>query len=183
MICACTAVSPSALPPDTIRVSLRGDFLDTPPDILPRRDRFELLVHSPFNVREEIGIYREGAGRPEVGHYVISGPDSSHPDTPGFLAIYQRPATPSSDTSRMYRSTRGELVISKSTPDSVEGNFRFTGAEYYATWPPSGRRGAGENSKLTPDTRRVEVIGEFSAIKVRQPFTAVAIPGRRRIRK
>ena len=182
IVSGCSVAGSANLQPDTVRLSLRGDFLDTPPDILPRRDRFELLVHSPSNAPEEIAIYRYGLARPEVGHYAISAPDPDHPDSPGFLAIYQRPASPPNDTARMYRSIGGELVISKSAPELVEGSFHFTGAEYYATWPPDGRRGAGENSKVTPNTRPVEVIAQFSAVQVKQPFTAIAAPGRRLVK-
>ena len=132
-VSGCSVAGSASLQPDTVHLSLSGDFLDTPPDILPRRDRFELLVHSPSNPHEEIGIYRYGLARPDVGHYTISAPDPNHPDTPGFLAIYQRPASSPNDTARMYRSIGGELVISQSTPELVEGSFHFTGAEYYAT--------------------------------------------------
>lgn len=163
----------SGAPADTVRLgTIRGEFIAlAPTDPQFGRAQLELRLGPPDEPR--VVIVRDDTARLAPGRYPLVAPvetpfDSAtvspvRADTAGGpYATYRVPHRAEGDTARRYASADGELVVTHSTPGRVAGTLRFTGAEYWASWP-SGFRGSGRPSAPTPGGPRVVVVGGFAA--------------------
>lgn len=100
-------------------------------------------------------LLREGADRPAPGRYPLA---ASAAGARRFAANYLRRR---GDLAEGFTATEGELVVVVSTPDRVEGTFRFTGVRNCT--------GSGSSVRCTypldPTQPRVEVAGSFVAVR------------------
>lgn len=111
-------------------------------------------------------LYRRGADRPREGTYPIVLDYFMDPGVQGFNAIYSRGYTPQGETnewSESYIAQSGEVAITRSSTDRVEGTFTMTGFRYCAhqdnmhIGPCMNPRG-----EVIPGAPTIEVSGSFS---------------------
>ncbi len=121
--------------------------------------QFELDLRRP-KTRDNIGLARYGLGLPAPGRYKLGLFDRSTPG--GFYAAYSRGAKNPSDTVFSYVSISGEVVITSSSSQRVEGTMHFTGAEYSAGWR-TGRTGSGSPDKVEANAPTIDVSASFTA--------------------
>jgi hypothetical protein len=105
-------------------------------------------------------VYREGAGVPGVGTFPVG---VGLPATSAFNAVYTRVGA-TGETLEGYAASSGELVITVSRPERLEGNFRFTGFRYCSR--------TGNGSEAACVVPRVPPAGA-AAVRVSGSFVAV----------
>lgn len=108
-------------------------------------------------------LYRQGGARPAEGVYPLELVDQADGAARGFAAMYRRVA---GDTAETFAARSGEVTITTSTPDLIEGTFRFTGQRYNARTVRGtpGGSSVGTASDPDPDAPTVEVSGSFRAV-------------------
>lgn len=141
-----------------------GDFLDqTDREEGPRRMFSLYSSTADLTSPQSFGLYRVNGNRPAVGRYELQLVDQSDSDAEGFFAIYSR-STESQVENFVAQS--GEVVVTRSSRERLEGTFRFVGFRYCAL----PRLGSGQEGPCVPPAApvegapTVEVTGSFSAV-------------------
>lgn len=111
---------------------------------------------------QSFSLWRIGEGRPRPGSYTLQTPDYTSTRWSGFAAVYTRSV---GNMHEAYVARSGEVVITASSEERVQGTFRFTAARYYAreirgSNPPEG---SGDPSVVDPRAPTIEVSGSFGA--------------------
>ncbi|HEY0022372.1 MAG TPA: hypothetical protein VGB24_05660 [Longimicrobium sp.] len=138
-----------------------GDFLDQANREVGPRRMFSVVSTTAGPNPESFSFYRQNGNRPAVGTYQLELVDQSDFKAVGFFAFYTR-AT--SDRVESFVAQSGEVVITRSTSNRVEGTFRFVGFRYCAI----PRTGNGQEGPCSPPATAlvgaptVEVSGSFS---------------------
>lgn len=112
-------------------------------------------------------LYREGRDRPGIGTYSIVLRNISNPDVDGFNSFYTRTHTPEgseNDWYEMYAVQSGEVMITASSKDRLEGTFHLTGFRYCAHENGTSNRIGPCRMPEEPilDAPTIEVSGSFS---------------------
>jgi hypothetical protein len=153
----------------TIRGSVQDEYLGAgffhrvePLAGAPSRGLFSIHSHDGAG-RQSFLLFREGDVRPERGRYPLA---SSAAGPVRFGAVYHRV---SPDRVEGFTAISGELEVTVSREDRIEGSFRFTGVRNCAGTP------ARVDCTPPPDLTqpRVEVTGTFVAVRG-GPLQAVA---------
>lgn len=114
-----------------------------------------------------LAVFRVGGGRPAVGVHLLQNIDLGVNDAYGIVATYSRTSA-MGDLSEHFVSTAGELVITQSTPDILEGTFAFD-AERYCL-----RERVGDDALLEGPCSLVgETLDDAKIISVHGSFVAV----------
>jgi hypothetical protein len=133
-------------------------------------------------------LVRYGAGRPVPGRYPLgvfkpecgtSGGWTTKCGSHGgpFYFTYHSPTSSAGDTTRVFVSVGGEVVVEESAPDSTRGSFSFTAAEYHASWR-AGQSGSGSPSSVPANAARLRVRGTFVVFRpVAAPRIVLACGG------
>lgn len=133
------------------------------------RVEFSLTLNGRGDAGNEyVVIY--GQGRPEVGTYALGLFDAP------YHAFNARGVDGGTGTA-LYAADRGELVITRSSPERVEGTFHY-GAFLYCRATADLQEGpCSIPDEPIEGAPRIEVAGEFSAIAYDQvPITEVVVP-------
>jgi hypothetical protein len=96
-----------------------SDFPDLPPEVPEFFTLFSVGVGN--SIGQQISLARVAAERPEVGSYSIIGPQRQ-PGHEGWIAHYQATR---GDSVAQYATIEGELEITASSAEQVEGRFTF----------------------------------------------------------
>lgn len=117
-------------------------------------------------------LHRRGGGIPAVGSYVLGPLESVDGRPQGFTAYYSRRGD---NRLEAYAARSGELEITVSSAERVEGRFRFTGSLYCSRALQGSERPVGscDPGAISPDAPSVEVAGSFVAARM---VTPVAVP-------
>lgn len=109
---------------------------------------------------QRFSLDRPGNGRPGTGRYTLAPlePDEDG-NLVGFTAYYYRTAD---SVSEGYTASSGEVEITRSSGDVVEGEFRFSGVLYSYSSADSVWY-TGPNT-LDPGAPTIEVTGSFGAV-------------------
>lgn len=156
----------------TVRGSVRDDFRgagrfhhhpgNPSPQYFP--GVFSISAGTPFDPAS-FQLFREGSGLPEPGTYPLAVVAAG---SRRFVGVYVRR---NGDALEGFTSTGGDLRITVSTPDRIEGTFRFQGIRNCSgtvagTSPPA----PGSSARLScdhpvdPAQPAVEVTGSFVAV-------------------
>lgn len=108
-------------------------------------------------------LWRYGIGRPARGGYTLQIPNYTSKKWESFAAVYTRSV---GNMHEAYVAQSGEVEITASTPDRVEGTFRFRGLRYSAReLQGSGTpQGSGRPDVVDPNAPAIEVSGTFVAV-------------------
>ncbi len=106
-------------------------------------------------------LSRFGAGRPAVGTYELAVLRLEGGRLFGFAAYYSRLNEENGRDAFNVRT--GQLVVTKSTPNVVEGTFHFTAGLYCGGSPPGP---CYYPWTVVPDAPEIEVAGSFSAVPI-----------------
>ena len=114
---------------------------------------------------------RQEAETPGTGEYPIATPGAAGAPADAFEVVYSRAASGGHES---FVAQSGAVVITRSSPDRVEGTFRFSAAPSCARTPSSGPTGTCgvANGSEAP---ALEVHDSFVAT----PLEAVAEPASR----
>jgi hypothetical protein len=154
------ASHPASTGSDTVPLTGLMGVFDTIGVARPHGEQFELSLYNGGLVAR---IARYGAGRPQVGRYPL-GPLNRENPGGRFYVTYH---AVSDDTVRTFVSAGGELVITASSPERLEGWFRFRGAEYSVRSGADGdSSGWDVPSTVAPDAPTVEVVGTFTSTRL-----------------
>ena len=112
-------------------------------------------------------LWRHGIGRPATGSYTLQAPNYTSKRWDSFAAVYTRRV---GNIHEGYVAQSGEVEITLSTSNRVEGTFRFRGLRYYArevqgAAPPQG---SGRPDVVDPNAPAIEVSGSFVAVPMSQ---------------
>lgn len=116
---------------------------------------------------ERIIFSRAGGGRLGSGTYILEGSGEEGSRLEGLTAAYLRQTV---GVAERYVATSGELVVTESSPDRMEGRFRFTAALSCVTRLGENnvvleRAGScGTPSTPLPEQPGVVVTGSFVAV-------------------
>lgn len=130
---------------------------------------FSISAGTPFDPAS-FQLFRDEPGLPEPGTYALAGTAGSR----RFVGVYVRRH---GDALEGFTSTGGELRITVSTPDRIEGTFRFggirncsgsvtsTGTVRGTSYPaPGSSAHLGCKHPIDPAQPAVEVTGSFVAV-------------------
>jgi hypothetical protein len=111
---------------------------------------------------QSLMLYRRGAGQPKPGRYELEIVDPAQPTSRGFTAFFRRVV---GDTSEAYAARAGEIVITASDQDRIQGTFRFTAFRYNQrnVGGSPGGRSSGSPGNPAPNAPTIEVAGSFHA--------------------
>jgi hypothetical protein len=165
------AVSPDRLDDGSFTASVRGavevDYVGTGAFYVgrdPRSPSTSVLTVRSEGVRdsegEELVLYG-AVNVGEVGRYALEAA-SDMLDAAKFTAFYVRKVA---QTYQMYGSVSGEVEITRSAPERVEGSVRIT-ALWYCTTPVHGdgaSQGSCDPRMLNPDAPSIAITGSFVA--------------------
>jgi hypothetical protein len=109
-------------------------------------------------------LYRAGKGRPAKGVYRLAPLDVQNGSPRGFTAYYSY-VDEGKAYSYAYTALSGEVEVTESSGDRIEGVFRFRGVLYCsgATRGPPQKWCVGPNT-ITPGAPEIEVTGSFAAV-------------------
>ena len=150
----------------TIRGSVQDEYLGAgffhlvePPAGMASPGTFTIHSHDGAG-RQSFLLFREGAVRPAPGRYPLA---SSAAGPVRFAAVYHRvsPDRVSPERVEGFTAIAGELEVTVSREDRIEGSFRFTGVRNCLGTP------ARVDCTNPPDLTqpRVEVAGSFVAVR------------------
>jgi hypothetical protein len=160
----------------TVRGSVRDDFRGSgwfhhhpgnpSPHVLP--GAFSISSGTPLDPASFM-LFREGPGLPGPGTYPLAATAAG---SRRFVAVHVRRL---GDVLEGFTSTGGELRITVSTPDRIEGTFRFGGIRncsgtVTSTGTAAGTPAPGSSARLScdhpidPAQPAVEVTGSFVAV-------------------
>lgn len=145
-----------------------GWFFENPAIDEPIRLPLRFTISSEAtgaSINQTLLIFRPGAGIPAVGAYTLRPLEEKDGMLQGFTAYYGRHGDGQSEN---FTALSGQLEITKSSGDRIEGTFRYTGSLY--CWLPNGPAVdydadhwfCGDPNTVDPAARRVEVTGSFS---------------------
>lgn len=107
-------------------------------------------------------LYRPGHGRPGEGAYALAPVEAEDGSPRGFTAYYGRTAD---DKAEAYTAVSGEVSISESSDNRVEGSFRFAAVRYCWSRTDGSPEGwCTSPNIITPGQPEVEVTGSFLAV-------------------
>jgi hypothetical protein len=121
---------------------------------------FSVYSETQGAARQDLMLYRQGDGRPAAGHYELRMMDPADGASRGFTAWYSRTV---GDTVEMFAARSGEVIITKSSPDAVEGTFRFSARLSDRRWGGPGTAPGGERIDDAADVPVIEISGSFRA--------------------
>lgn len=114
-------------------------------------------------VGQRLIIYRPGDGQPEPGLYTLAPLERRAGMLRGLTAFYYREENGRIEA---FTGSTGELLVTESGADLIEGTFRFTG-KLYCTSPMidyfEEEHACGDPNRLTPSAPEVTVTGAFVA--------------------
>lgn len=164
---ACGLEPTQAPAPSWLRASLTGSVeaqFEGTGDFAPLRDDAE----SPYYMRisavgtgSSTGGYMtfrsNNAARPAPGTYPLVSHETIHGSSRGWTGVYRFPAEAGSRAlGALYVAQAGTITITRSTPEVMEGTFRFTGvrvdespASRYAPDPNAPTAAASGSFQLT----------------------------------
>jgi len=107
-------------------------------------------------------LFSSPSGRPAPGRYDLAPLVAADSGPSGFTAFYYHEAGGVSDS---YTALTGYVIISESSEDRVEGEFKFTGVLFCRESTETGAGGpCYALNPTTPGAPQVEVTGWFAAI-------------------
>lgn len=161
--CADTPTGPEGAPSltATIRGSVQDEFLGAgffqrvePPAGAASPGLFTIHSHDA-PLRQSFLLFREGDARPGPGRYPLAATAAG---PVRFGAVYQRVTA---DRVEGFTAIAGELQVTVSREDRIEGSFRFTGVRNCLGTPAR----LDCTTPLDPAQPRVEVSGSFVAVR------------------
>lgn len=116
-------------------------------------------------------LWRQREGRAGRGSYALSPPDYTREEWDSFAAVYSRV---NGETMEAFVAQSGVITITASSPERVEGTFRFTGIRYCASSISGTPRteGSCRPSEIDPEAPTLDVSGTFVAAQ----FEGEAVP-------
>jgi hypothetical protein len=119
---------------------------------------------------QTVMLFRKGGGQPPAGTYPLSAVAPRDADSRGFTVLYFRAA---GDTAESYGAAAGEVDITRSDEDRIEGKFRATAYRYSARALRGAPGGVatGSSGNLDPGAPRIEVSGSFRAVPAPSGFS------------
>lgn len=126
---------------------------------------FGLLSEEEGSTGDWVGI--TGFGQlPSVGRHEVREAASVYEDRSGFTATYH---PRSEEWTESYASVDGELTITSSSMDRVEGRFQLTAVRYCRNWLVSGTGNWLAEGSCTPvhldlNAPSIELTGSFVAV-------------------
>lgn len=125
----------------TDRYAGGGEFYEGPDEASGVRVRFD--VSSAGADGQALLLHGRNYGRPPAGTYQLRNVDQGDPAASGYTIYYQRV---NGDSVEYYAAERGELRVTSSSAERVQGEFSFTGYRYCA-FP---RTGTGQSGSCRP---------------------------------
>lgn len=123
----------------------------------PSAHRFQLYSRGLGESEgHSIGLYRFGAEVPAVGVYELGPVDPQNPV--GFVAYHHRRSAEGLDS---YVSLTGDVLVSLSTADRVEGTLSITAAQYCSLRADNSSWCVSPLSAM--GNRQIEIAGSFVA--------------------
>lgn len=109
-------------------------------------------------------LFRPGKGRPGEGVYTLAPLEVKDGSLQGFTAYFHRTIDGESGEGESFTTVSGEVVVTKSSAEWVEGDFRFKAVLYCrsSSDPQRQFRCVGPNT-ITPGAPEIEVTGSFAA--------------------